>query len=248
MIRNAWYVAQRELGATFNQPIAYVFTIAVLFIVGLIFSDQISASAFQGGSPASMEPVLGTFAFLLLFAAPALTMRLLSEERQSGTLELLMTLPLRDSEVVAGKWLAAFLTFMVSVALTLIFPFVLIRFGNPDVTVILTGYLGILLWGGGLLAIGVLGSALSDNQITAFMLSFGFSLALYLAFVPAGQIAATSAFASGLSQFFEELTYQAHLGNMLRGLLVATDVLYYLIIIIVALYAATRILESRRWR
>ena len=248
MIQNAWYVARRELGSIFAQPIAYIFSVMLLLIVGLIFSDQISFPLISGGPPATMEPVLGTFSFLMLFASPAITMRLLSEEQQSGTIELLMTLPLRDSEVVLGKWLAAFITYLLTVALTLVFPFILIQFGNPDVNIIITGYLGVILWGAGLLAIGVLGSAMSENQINAFMLTFGISLALYLSFVPAGQITGTSALATGFSTFLEELSYQAHLANMLQGLVTVADVLYYLIITVVALFAATRLLESRRWR
>jgi ABC-2 type transport system permease protein len=180
---------------------------------------------------------------LVLFAAPAITMRLLSEEQQSGTIELLMTLPLNDSEVVLGKWLAAFITFLSALALTLIFPIILLRFGNPDFNVLLTGYLGVMLWGAGLLAIGTLASAMSENQINAFMLSFGISLALYLSFVPANQLPNTV-----FSTIFNELSFQGHLGNMLRGLITATDVLYYVIITAVSLFAATRILESRRWR
>ncbi len=248
MIQNIWHVARRELGAIFSQPIAYIFAISLLLICGLIFADQISVPVTQGGPPATMEPVLGTFAFLILFAAPAITMRLLSEEQQSGRMEMLMTLPLRDSELVIGKWLAAFLTYAVTVALTLIYPLILLAFGNPDPNPLITGYLGVLLWGAGLLAIGTLASALSENQINAFMLAFGMSLALYLTFIVGNQISGASAVSSGLKTFFEEASYQAHLGNLLRGLLTATDLFYYLIITILALFAATRVIESRRWR
>ena len=248
MIQNIWLVARRELGAIFAQPIAYIFAISLLFICGLIFADQISVPATQGGPPATMEPVLGTFAFLVLFAAPAITMRLLSEELQSGRMELLMTLPLRDSELVVGKWLAAFLTYSLVVALTLIFPLILLAFGNPDVNVLLTGYLGVLLWGAGLLAIGTLASAFSENQINAFMLSFGMTLALYLSFIVSNQINGVSQVSTALKTFFEEASYQAHLGNFLQGLLTATDILYYLVVTGIALFAATRMLESRRWR
>lgn len=243
MIRNAWYVAQRELGSIFTQPIAYIFAIALLFISGLLFADQISVPLTSGGPPASMEPVLGTFSFLLLFVAPAITMRLLSEEQQSGTIELLMTLPLQDSEVVLGKWFAAFVTFLSALALTLIFPIILLQFGNPDISVLLTSYLGVILWGAGLLAIGTLASAMADNQINAFMLTFGASLALYLSFVPANQITNPT-----IATIFNELSFQGHLTNLLRGLITATDILYYVILTAVSLFAATRILESKRWR
>jgi ABC-2 type transport system permease protein len=153
-------------------------------------------------------------------------------------------MPVRDGEVVLGKFLAAFIFFLAVTALTLIYPFVLIRFGNPDMGPILTAYLGVILWGAGLLAIGVLASALTENQIVAFITAFGINLVLYLiAFI--GRFATTNPTATTV---LSEMSFEIHLGNFLQGLVTATDVLYYLIVTAVAIFAATRILESRRWR
>ncbi|RMG92207.1 MAG: ABC transporter [Chloroflexi bacterium] len=244
-MRNAWIVARRELGAIFVQPIAYIFTIVVVGITGLIFAAQLANYAIQPGVvPVDLANVLGTFTFLYIFAAPAITMRLLSEEQRSGTMELLMTLPLRDGEVVLGKFMAAFIFYMVATALTLVYPFVLIQFGNPDIGPILTSYLGVLLWGAGLLAIGLLASALSDNQMVSFILGFGLILVLYLAFIPGRFFTASPT----VALVFNELSFESHLNNFMRGLILAKDVVYYLGITAVFLFATTRVLESRRWR
>lgn len=244
-MRNAWTVAQRELSAIFVQPIAYIFAIVLVAITGFIFSAQLASYAFQpGGVPVDLQSVLGTFTFLYIFAAPAITMRLLSEEQRSGTMELLMTLPIRDGEVVLGKFVAAFIFYLATAALTLVYPLILLSFGNPDVGPLLTSYLGVLLWGAGLLAIGILASALSENQMVSFILGFGLILALYLAFIP-GRFFNTS---PAVTTIFNELSFEGHLNNFFSGLVVAKDILYYLAVTAVCLFAATRVLESRRWR
>ncbi len=243
-MRNVWIIARRELGAIFVQPIAYVFGIMITLITGLLFAAQISLPAFQGGPPPTIANVLNTFTFLGIFAIPAVTMRLLSEEQQTGTIELLMTLPLRDMEVVVGKFLAGFIFYVSITALTIIYPVILLRFGNPDVGPILSSYLGVLLWGAALLGIGILGSVLSENQINAYMLAFGIILILYLV----GFLGQLFALGPTASTVLGELAIEAHLTNFLNGLITAKDVLYYVVITAVSLFAAARILESRRWR
>lgn len=243
-MQNAWIVARRELGAIFVQPIAYVFTMVMLFITGFIFAAQISVPIIQGGPPPTVASILGTFTFLALFTLPAVTMRLLSEEQQSGTIELLMTLPIRDSEVVVGKWLAGFIFYLFTTAFTLIYPFMLIRFGNPDIGPIISAYVGTLLWGAALVGIGVLASAMSENQINALIIAAGINLLLYLMAIPADFFTVVPT----ISTIFNELSMQAHLSNFLIGLVKVTDVLYYVIVAAVALFAAARVLESRRWR
>ena len=242
---NIVIIARRDLGALFLQPIAYVFAATITLITGLLFAAQLSLAVLQpGGPPPDLAQILSTFTFLSIFIAPARTMRLLSEEQQTGTLELLMTLPVRDMEVILGKFLAAFLFYVCVVALTLIYPLILLRFGNPDVGPMLSSYLGVLLWGASILGIGLLASAMADNQINAFMLAFGIILLLYLTLIPA------QLFAIGptLATILNELSLQNHLNNFFNGLIVAKDVLYYLLVTAVSLFAAARILESRRWR
>ncbi len=244
-MRNVWIIARRELGALFVQPIAYVFTIVMLLITGSIFSAQLFfLAAGPGGGAPSVSNILGTFSFLALFTLPAVTMRLLSEEQQSGTIELLMTYPVRDIEVVIGKWLAAFLFYVFMTACTLIFPLILLRFGNPDMGPIISSYVGVLLWGAALVGVGVLASAMSENQINALIIAAGINLLLYLMAIPADFFTVAPAAAT----VFREMSLQTHLGGFLNGLVSATDVLYYVIVAAIAIFAAARILESRRWR
>jgi ABC-2 type transport system permease protein len=243
-MRNIWIVARRELGALFVQPIAYVFAIAITLVTGIFFAAQISFSTLQGGVAPDVAQIVSTFTFLTIFAAPAITMRLLAEEQQTGTIELLMTLPVTDLQVVLGKFLAAFLFYAGIVALTLIYPLILLRFGNPDIGPIVTTYLGALLWGAALLGIGLLASALSENQINAFIIAFGIILLLYLTLIPAELFTVGDTLATILS----ELSLQNHLNSFFDGLLTAKDVLYYLAITAISLFAAARVLESRRWR
>lgn len=244
-MRNIWNVARRELGAIFVQPIAYIFAIAIVGITGFIFGSQIAQMVQAPGfAPVDVSQALQLYIFLLLFVSPAITMRLISEEQRSGTLELLMTLPIRDGEVVIGKWLAAFIFYLATTALTLIYPFILIRFGNPDLGVLWTSYLATILAGAALLGIGILASAMTQSQIVAFFISFFIILLLYLAVIP-GQFFQLN---QTLSTIFDELSFNNHLNQLFSGLVVVKDVLYFVGLTAVSLFAATRILESRRWR
>lgn len=244
-MRNIWFIARRELGAIFTQPIAYIFAIAILFIVGLVFSAQVGQMVFQPGSaPVDVSQALSLYSFLFIFVAPAVTMRLLSEEQRSGTMELLMTLPIRDGDVVLGKFLAAFIFYLATTALTLVYPLVLINFGNPDLGVLWTSYLGVILAGAALIAIGILASAITDSQLVAFFIAFAIILTLYLALIPATFFELGPLFTT----VFEELSFEGHQGNFYRGLILAKDVAYYVGVTAVSLFAAARVLESRRWR
>lgn len=243
-MQNAWIIARRELGAIFVQPIAYIFMMVMLFITGIIFAFQIGATTTQGGPPPTVTNILLTFTFITIFTIPAITMRLLSEEQRSGTIEVLMTMPVNDMEVVVGKFLASFVFYLAMIGLTLVYPIILLRFGNPDIGPMVTAYIGTLLWGASLLGIGTFASALSDNQIVSFMIAGGMNLTLYLAGIPAQLLPPGTA----LSTIFNELSLQSHLGNFTSGLITATDVVYYLALTAIMLFAAARVMESRRWR
>jgi ABC-2 type transport system permease protein len=244
-MRNIWIITLRELGAIFVQPIAYIFAIAVIFITGWFFSAQVGQLVFQPGSaPVSPSPALQIYAALFVFVAPALTMRLLSEEQRSGTMELLMTLPVKDGEVVWGKFFATFIFYLATTAVTLVYPLILINFGNPDTGVMFASYLGILLAGAALIAIGILASSFTDSQLVAFFIAFALILILYLALIPATYFELSPT----LSTIFTELSFDQHLVNFFGGLIVAKDVAYFVGITAVSLFAATRIIESRRWR
>jgi ABC-2 type transport system permease protein len=233
---NTFVIAKRELAAFFVSPIAYVVGAAFLFITGLFFFFTVAFDRV-----ATLAQVFSVIGIILLFVAPILTMRLLSEEARSGTLELLLTSPVRDWEVVVGKFLAAFLFFVVMLTPTLYYLFLLTRYGNPDVPVTFSGYLGVILLGGMLLSFGVLTSAMSANQIIAAVLGITLSLAFWLV----GGLGVTFEGSSG--NLLGYLAVQTHFFDFLSGLITTTNIVYFLSVITASLFLATRVLEIRRW-
>jgi len=234
---NALIITKRELAAFFSSPIAYVVGAAFLFITGLFFYFTV---AFE--SIATLTQVFTVIAVVLLFVAPVLTMRLLAEEARSGTLELLLTAPVRDWEVVVGKFVAAFVFFLAMLTPTLYYLFLLTRYGLPDVPVTFSGYVGIVLLGAMLLSLGVLTSAMSANQIIAAVLGISLALAFWLV----GGLGSTVEGPVG-----NLLTYvgiQNHLADFLVGLVTTSNIVYFLSVTAAALFLATRVLEIRRWR
>ncbi len=246
-MKNALIIAQRELMAYFTSPIAFVVGAVFLFINGLYFMGVLiylgTPSPYDGSMP---EPTLryqiGLMYTLILFTAPLLTMRLLAEEQRLGTMELLLTAPVRDWEVVVGKFLAALGLLGLILALTLSYVGLLNMYGNPDMGPVLSGYLGLILVGAALLAIGVFCSSLTQNQIIAAVVGYGISLPLYLLGIlsqsPTG----------ALAQLFQQVDLSAHLNNFQSGVISTPDVVYFLSLIVGMLFIATRVLESRRWR
>ncbi|MBK7894101.1 MAG: Gldg family protein [Anaerolineaceae bacterium] len=244
-MHNVWQIARRELGALFVQPLAYVFGVVLLALTGYVFAAELFVHATQPGVlPLDVQSVLGLFTFLYLFAMPALTMRLLAEEQRSGTLELLLSLPIRDGELVLGKFLAGFLFYALTAALTGVFPLILFVFGNPDPGPIWSAYLGVLLYGAALLGIGLLASALTENQIVAFIVALGITLLLYLLTI----VAQSFAVAESVATLFNELALANHQDNFFRGVLLVKDGLYFVAITAVFLLTTSLILKSKRGR
>jgi ABC-2 type transport system permease protein len=238
-MHNTLAIAKRELVAYFTSPVAYVVTAAFLVIMGLLFGYVLSAPLQY--RVADLSPVLGSVPVILLLVAPALTMRLLAEEQRSGTIELLLTAPVRDWEVVAGKYLASLTLFLTMVALTLYYPLILMTFGNPDMGVLAASYIGVILLGGSFLSLGLLASSLSQNQVVAAMISFGLILCLWLI----GFLGAI--FTGSGAAIIDYISIVAHYGDFMKGIVSSKDVIYYLSIIGGALFLATRSLETRRW-
>lgn len=236
-MRNTFAIAKRELQAYFVSPIAYVVTAAFLVITGYLFSMILYYSR-----EATMRYLFGNIATILLFVAPVLTMRLLAEEQRSGTIELLLTSPVRDWEAVLGKFLAGLALLVIMLALTLYYPLILERYGDPDLGSIAAGYLGLLLLGGALLAIGVLTSSLTSNQIVAAVLGVGLILILWLS------QALSDVAGPPLAGFFSYLAFPTHYFDFAKGVIDTKDVIYYLSVIAAALFLATRSLETRRWK
>jgi ABC-2 type transport system permease protein len=210
---------------------------AFLFITGLFFFFTV---AFE--SIATLSQVFTVIAVVLLFVAPVLTMRLLAEEARSGTLELLLTAPVRDWEVVIGKFVAAFIFFLAMLTPTLYYLFLLTRYGLPDVPVTFSGYVGIVLLGAMLLSLGVLTSAMTANQIIAAVLGISLALAFWLV----GGLGSTVE--GPVGNLLTYLGIQNHLADFLVGLVTTSNIVYFLSVTAAALFLATRVLEIRRWR
>ena len=230
---NVLSIARRELRSYFDSPIAYIVLVAFLLVAGWMFFSVlflIGRADMRGFfTPSPFSP-----AMLLVILAPAVTMRLVAEERKTGTLELLTTLPVTDAEVVLGKFLAALGLLATALALTLAYALTVSSLGKLDWGPVLGGYLGMLLFAGSMLAIGLLCSTLTDNQIVAFITGFIACAALF--FVYWLQFLMPQALAS----VFEVVSTSSHLENLARGVIDSRDVLYFLSLIGAALFLSVR--------
>ncbi len=228
---------RREFKAYFNSPVAYFVITAFLALVGILFfipfftQDRVSMRGFFGLAP-----------FLFVFFAPAITMRLLAEERRSGTLELLITMPVRDVDVILGKYLAALSLLAVALLLTLPYAFTIAAFGPLDWGPVWGGYVGLLLMGAALLALGVAASGFTENQIVAFVIALSASMLFlmvgkFLPFLPAS-----------VAPIAEYLSFDYHFQDAARGVIDTRDVVFFASFAALSLFLAFRSLESRRWR
>lgn len=258
-MRNVWTVAWREFRQFFGSPIAYALAIVVFGFLGALFALQfsqvVSSSASSSGGATSMEGqvILGPLMTLFLFGLPALTMRLFSEENRQGTLEILLTSPVRDGELVLGKWLGALMFSTIILALTWIFPIFLnaVTTNGIDQGPLVSSYIVFFLLTGSLLAIGLVFSSLFANSIAAFFSSLAVGLLLWLSgmFSSLSTVAGSSGGTSWLSSLFNYLDFTSHFYNSAyAGKLDLTDIVYYLSIIIFGLFLTTQIVQSKRWR
>ncbi len=238
-MRNVWTITLRELRSYFVSPVAYAVSALFLVLLGVLFYLNVSSV-----QQASMRETFNVMVFVLVLIAPGLTMKLLAEEQRMGTIELLLTSPVHDWEVVLGKYLGSLILFSVMlVAPTLYYVVLLVFFGPPDLGPIATGYLGVLLLGGSFLAIGVFTSSLTQNQIVAFFASWVILILLWIA-SSVGNVAPVNNLTDALSY----ISITRHTDDFFAGVLDTTHVVYALSVIVVALFAATQVLQTRRWR
>jgi ABC-2 type transport system permease protein len=231
-------VTRKELYSYLVSPMAYVVTAVFLLVNGFIFFLIIASPQAE----ASLRPLLPTTAFLLLLIIPVLTMRLLAEEKSTGTMELLMTFPVTDSQVVLGKFLATFVVYLLMLAPTLVYVGVIRAFGGNEWGPLLSAYLGLVLLGASFIAVGMFSSSLARNQIVAGVLGIGLLLLLWV------MGAASSVLGPRLSSLIAYLSLNDHFMNFGQGVIDLKDVVFYLSFIAGALFLTVRVLESSRWR
>jgi ABC-2 type transport system permease protein len=243
-MRNIWTITKREYKLYFNTPMAYMVAFLFLLVLGFLFYSNLLGAAIQQVAP-GVQIVMGPMVTLFLFATPAITMRQLAAEQSRGTIELLLTAPVRDWELVVGKWLGGLLFMVTLIAITLIFPLVLNQMVDPgiDQGPLISGYFGLFLISAALIAIGVAISSLFNNQNAAFFATLGVFLVLWLIGVP------SEASGSLGSEVLRYLDFRSHYFNtMFRGVIELSDVIYYLSLTALALFFGTVSIETRRWR
>jgi ABC-2 type transport system permease protein len=237
-MRNTFAIARREYQSYVNSPIAYILVTMYVITAGYMFFRQL----FLVGHQADMRPFFELMPLLFAFIVPLLTMRLIAEERREGTLELLLTLPLTDVELVLGKFLAAVGLMATLLVLTLAFPITVSFLGPLDWGTTIAGYIGALLMAGTYAAIGVMASAFLRSQIGAALIAFAIGFGLYL-------IGATIPYMPpALQPVAQGLAIGQHFMNISRGVLDTRDLIYYVSVIFACLLIAHTTLESRRWR
>jgi ABC-2 type transport system permease protein len=220
-------------------------TLGIMFAITIIYYRQNVMGGGYGAPPApDMGGITGTFAFLMILMLPAITMRLVADENRMGTMELLLTAPVRDWELIVGKWLGGFLYMLTLIGTTLVYAFILNALETPglDQQQLMTSYLGLILVTASLLALGVGVSAMFNNQVAAFFVTLGvFVFLWWLVGFPANYVSAGSS-------LFSYLDMKTHFYDSLnQGIVNLSDLAYFLSLIALGLFAGTTAVEVRRW-
>src|SRR5580704_11535502 len=252
-MRNIFIIARRDLSAQFNSPVAYVVIGGSLLLLGILFflvpHMGVAGTAIGGFwevDRATVDPMFACLPPLMsLFVIPAVTMRSLAAEKGSGTLELLITMPVRDSEVILGKYLASCGMVLVLLAATLLYPIAMFKWpwqlGSLDWGPVFSGYLGCLFLGGAAVGVGLMFSSLTESDVVAFFLTTGTFAILYAL----GWLASTVHGTFGDAVDF--ISFQARYQSFARGLIDTRALVYFASVTIVCLLVSFRSLESRRW-
>ena len=257
--RNISLILKRELNAYFSSLTAYVVIIMFLLMSGYFFYNLLatfSVVSFQAQTDPMLakqyqllninetvvRPLFGSISIIMLLLAPLLTMRLFAEEKKTGTIELLLTFPINDIDVVLGKYLACFIVLLTMIVLTATYPILLVILGEPEVMPIITGYLGLILLGAAFISLGIFTSSLTENQIVSASISFGM---LFFFWLISYSVALVSA---GFGQVLRYLSINEHIESLSKGVMDTEDIIYYLCFIVLFLFLTLRSLETKRWR
>jgi len=254
-MRNVWIIWRKELRSYFVSPIAYLLVTMFAVVFGFFFWNALGYFVLMGmeqqmrgrSFPMNLNeqvirPLLSNVAVIGLFVIPMITMRLFAEEKRSGTIELLTTSPIRDIEIILGKWFAAVTLYACMLLFTGLNFLFLFKYGNPDWKPLAIAYLGLLLQASGMLAIGTFISTLTKNQIIAGATTFGVLLMLWVLEWVSGYESATWA------QVLGYMSVTTHFDSFAKGVLDTKDAIYYLTLIFAGLFFTARSMESLRWR
>jgi ABC-2 type transport system permease protein len=229
-------IFRKELRSYFNSAVAYVVIVVFLAIIGWFHTSNLFLA-----NVASLRLMFELVPAIFLFVVPAITMRLLAEEKKAGTIELLSTKPLHDAEIILGKFFAAWALIAIALLPTLVYYLTIAFIGDIDNGPVIGGYIGLLLMAGVYIAVGVLASSLTDNQIVAFIVGFVFVFALFmldkiLFYVP-----------EFMTSTVEYLGIDFHFSNIARGVIDSRDIVYFLSVLGFTLYLSVVSLERRKW-
>ncbi|MDZ4769583.1 MAG: ABC transporter permease [Chloroflexota bacterium] len=235
-------IFRREIAHFLTSPFAYVIAAAVLVLTGLLFVQDLNTSMGTKAADPALVPTVLSFA--MVFFAPLLTMRMFAEERREGTMELLLTAPISELSIVVGKFFGAWAYYSLLLAVTLVYQVVLALVTQPDLGHTVSAYVGIWLYGGATLTIGMVFSALTENQIVAAFLAMVTLMLLWLA-DQAGQVISNITIAF----IVRVLSLQGHYSTSFgAGLVRVEDAAFFAGIIVVMLFVTAQIVEAGRWR
>lgn len=235
-MQNIKTIYLKELKSYFNSPVAYIVMIVFLAIVGWFFTSSLFTN-----NVSSMRAMFDIVPFVFLFFIPAITMRSFSEEKKQGTIELLLTKPVTDTELVVGKFLSALMLTLITLLPTLVYFIVMLFIGSMDIGSSIGGYLGLVLLSAVYIGIGIFMSSLTENQVVAFISSF---LVMFILFMLGKLLMQVS---PGLVSAVEYISTDYHFSNISRGVIDSRDIIYYAAMITLTIFLTKTSIESRKW-
>jgi gliding motility-associated transport system permease protein len=262
-VKSVFWIARRELSTYFVSPLAYLILAVFVLVIGLSFTLNLVAFANEcliyGSNPYYLQqlnvdeqvirPLFGGFVpVFLLILFPAITMRLLPEEKRQGTAELILTSPISSAQIVLGKYLGAVVVSLVMLGSSLGFVYVLTFVSKPDLRVVASLYLGVFLLGAAFLAIGLCLSAFTDNQVLAYVLGVGALLVLWFLSGATRSSSLNETLGERGVKFLQNLSVIEHFPDFSKGMVDTQHIAYYLTVIFFSLFVAQRVLDSHRWR
>lgn len=257
--RNIGLVFNRELKSYFSSLTVYIVIVMFLLMTGYFFYNLLatfSIVSFQSQADPMLarqyqllninetviRPLFGSISIILLIMTPLLTMRLFAEEKKTGTIELLLTFPVNDIDVVLGKYFACLAIQLIMILLTATYPVLIVLLGEPEVMPILTGYLGLFLLGAAAVSLGIFTSSVTENQIVSASISFGILFFFWLISYSVPLVS------SGLGSLLGYLSINEHINSLSKGVVDSEDIIYYLCFTALFLFLTLRSLETNRWR